>query len=70
MATENEKLIQYSEAQRRLGFRRRTFFNRLRETGIKVYIDGNDRRQRLIHIDDLPKLVETDPEVRDEAGFR
>lgn len=60
MTTENEmKLIQYSEAQRRLGFCRKTFYNRLREAGIKVYVDGHDRRQRLIHIDDLPKLNET-----------
>lgn len=60
MATE-PKLISYADAQRRLGFCRRTFFNRLRERGITVYVDGTDRRHRLISVRDLEKLNETRP---------
>jgi hypothetical protein len=52
------QLITYREALARLGFSRRTLFDRIKETGIVVYVDGVNRRQRLLDVRDLPKLTE------------
>lgn len=57
-------LLPYSEVLERTGIAKRTLINRLAEEGITVYIDGRDRRRRLIDARDLPKLVKPRPVER------
>lgn len=61
-----EKLISYAEAQQRVNFSRRTFFKRLKDEQIPVFIGGTDRRQRLIDERDLAKM--TQPKPRQETA--
>lgn len=64
---DDAQLIPYSEAIKRSGLSRRTWYDRLRQTsGIRVFVDGHDRRLRLIDARDIPKLVEVRPAQRRE----
>ena len=55
------KLISYAEAQQRANFSRRTFFKRLKDENITVFVGGLDRRQRLIAESDLAKMTQPKP---------
>ena len=59
--TNDQRLITYGEALARLGFSKRTLFDRIKESGIVVYVDGTNRCRRLIAEQDLWKLNETKP---------
>lgn len=62
MKTETElKLITYAEAQQKANFSRRTFFKRLKDESVTVYVGGTDRRQRLIDERDLAKMTQPKP---------
>ncbi len=57
------ELIPYDEAIKRSGLSRRTWYERIRETGVVVYQDGRDRRLRLIAEPDIAKLLQVQPVV-------
>lgn len=59
-----KNLIPYAEVEARIGIARRTLQDRIASEGITVYIDGRDRRRRLIDVRDLPKLMEPRPVER------
>lgn len=62
MATATEpQLITYGEALARLGFSKRTLFDRIKDERLTVYIDGVDRRRRLLDKRDVEKLAEVRP---------
>ncbi len=68
MDTQSE-LIPYSEAIKRSGLSRRTWYDRLRQaSGVRVFTDGRDRRLRLIHEEDISKLTEARPAPRRETA--
>jgi hypothetical protein len=37
---------------------------RLQRAGVDYFIDGRDKRQRAIHVSDLPRLIAPEPVVR------
>lgn len=62
MATATEpQLITYDEALARLGCSKRTLFNRIKDERITVYVDGINRRRRLLDERDVDKLAEVRP---------
>ena len=62
MVTATEpQLITYDEALARLGFSKRTLFNQIKDERITVYVDGINRRRRLLDIRDINKLAEVKP---------
>lgn len=66
---DDAQLIPYAEAIKRSGLSRRTWYDRLRQTsGIRVFTDGRDRRLRLIHEEDIPKLTAIEPVERRERS--
>lgn len=64
---DDSQLLPYSEAIRRSGLSRRTWYDRLREAGVVVYQDGKDRRQRWIAAKDVEKLVALRPARRERS---
>lgn len=58
------ELIGYREAMEETGLPERTLKRRIAESNITVFIDGRDRRRRLIARHDVWKLVRIEPEVR------
>jgi hypothetical protein len=62
---DDAQLIPYAEAIKRSGLSRRTWYDRLRQTsGIRVFVDGRDRRLRMIDARDLPRLTQIEPVKR------
>lgn len=61
-----DELIPYRVAIARSGLSRRQWFDRVREAGVVVYVDGVDRRHRLIAESDIPKLTRVRPVQRRE----
>ncbi len=65
---DDNQLLPYDEAIRRSGLTRRTWYDRLRESGVVVYQDGRDRRRRLISAKDVERLVAFRPARRQNAA--
>lgn len=66
--TDHGELVSYAEAIRRTGLTRRLWYDRLRQTsGVRVFVDGHDRRLRLIDARDIPRLIEARPAPRRET---
>jgi hypothetical protein len=57
-------LIRYRVVREATGLSARVLNYRVQRAGIQAYIDGTDRRQRLLDIRDLPKLVLIEPAKR------
>lgn len=63
MKTE-QTFLPYTEVIARTGLSKRTLNIRVLSEGVTTWIDGRDRRRRLIDERDLPKLTETRPAPR------
>ncbi len=63
-----QELVEYSEAMKTLGLPRRTFFRRLKQAGVIVFTNGQDRRQRYVDRRDLPRLMERPTGMKRSAG--
>lgn len=57
-------LITYPVALAETGISKRALLERIAAEGITVWVDGRDRRKRLIDRRDLPKLIATRPDDR------
>lgn len=64
---ESRQLLTYPDAMQVAGIRRRTFFKRIKERGIAVYIDPTDRRLRWLDRRDIEKLTEPVVRRREES---
>ncbi len=51
-------LIRYRVVREVTGLSARVLNYRVRRAGVQAYIDGSDRRQRLLDVHDLPKLIQ------------
>ncbi len=60
-------LIGMDEVMKAVPYARRALIERIRREDIDVWIDGRDRRRRLIRRADLPKLIEPRPVERRDA---
>lgn len=59
-------LLTYDQVIEQTGFSRRTLNDRILSEQIVTYVDGVDRRRRLIAAKDVPRLVEVRPAQRRE----
>jgi len=61
-------LITYRQARQALGLSPRVLNWRVARAGVTAYVDGRDRRRRLLDARDLPKLVLIEPVTRREPS--
>ena len=61
-----ENLIPMADVVKASPYSRKTLITRIKDEGIQTYVDGLDRRRRLIDARDLPKLTEIRPAPRRE----
>jgi len=54
-------LITYRQARQALGLSPRVLNWRVARAGIQAYVDGRDRRRRLLDARDLPRLIAPEP---------
>ncbi len=59
-----QDLVGYKTVLSETGLTKPRVLERIAEEGIRVYVDGRDRRRRLISARDIPKLIEIRPDVR------
>ncbi len=59
-------LVRFSDVRKATGLRPHVLTRRIQRAGIQSFIDGKDRRQRLIDIRDLPKITAVEPVARPE----
>ena len=57
-------LVGYKVVLAETGISKPRVLERIAEEGIRVYVDGKDRRRRLISARDIPRLIETRPDER------
>ncbi len=60
-------LITYPVALSETGISKRALLERIAAEGVTVWVDGRDRRRRLLDRRDLPKLIATRPDARRET---
>lgn len=65
---EAEQLIGYREVMALTNLPKRTLLDRIAREGITVYIDGRDRRRRLIDRRDVAKLTRVEEVERGEEA--
>jgi len=63
---DTSNLIRYRVVREATGLSARVLNYRVQRAGIQAYIDGTDRRQRLLDIRDLPKLTRIEPVTQAE----
>jgi hypothetical protein len=61
---DTSNLIRYRVVREATGLSARVLNYRVQRAGIQAYIDGTDRRQRLLDARDLPKLTRIEPVKR------
>lgn len=54
-------LVRFSDVRKATGLQPHVLTRRIQQTGIQSFIDGKDRRQRMIDVRDLPKLTAIEP---------
>ncbi len=60
-------LIRYRVVREVTGLSARVLNYRVQRAGVQAYIDGTDRRQRLLDVRDLPKLTQIEPVAKREG---
>jgi len=58
---DTNSLITYRQARQALGLSPRVLHWRVQRSGVQAFVDGRDRRRRLLDVRDLPKLVLIEP---------
>jgi len=61
MDANTETLLRFREVRAITGLRPHTLTRRLRRAGVSYFIDGFDKRQRMIDVRDLPRLIAPEP---------
>lgn len=67
---DNTSLIGFKQARQALGLSPRVLNWRVNRAGIQVFIDGRDRRRRLLDARDLPRLILNEPVERKPGEVR
>lgn len=65
---EASNLIRYWVVREVTGLSARVLNYRVQRAGVQAYVDGHDRRQRLLDIRDLPKLTQPEPVEREKVA--
>ena len=58
---EASNLIRYRLVREATGLSPRVLNYRVQRAGVQAFIDGTDRRQRLLDVRDLPRLIAPEP---------
>ena len=58
---DTQHLIRFHAVRQATGLRPHTLTRRLQRAGVEYFVDGKDRRQRMIDVRDLPKLTAIEP---------
>ena len=61
---DTNSLITYRQAREVLGLSPRVLNWRVQRAGVQAFIDGRDRRRRMLDARDLPKLILIEPVQR------
>lgn len=69
-SVDNTSLIGFKQARQALGLSPRVLNWRVNRAGIQVFIDGRDRRRRLLDARDLPRLILNEPVERKPGEVR
>ncbi len=64
---DTSNLIRYRLVREVTGLSPRVLNYRVLRAGVQAYVDGTDRRQRLLDIRDLPKLTQIEPVAKREG---
>jgi hypothetical protein len=67
-AAETRQLIDYATAMQLTGLQRRTFFNRLKQGQVAIFVDPTDRRKRWLDRRDVLRLARTQEAERGETA--
>ncbi len=68
LAATTETLLRFRDVRAITGLRPHTLTRRLQRAGVDYFVDGTDRRQRMIHVRDLPRLIAPEPLKRREPS--
>ncbi len=60
-------LLRFREVRAITGLRPYTLTRHLERAGIAYFVDGHDRRQRMIDVRDLPRLIAPEPVAKRRA---
>jgi hypothetical protein len=63
---EVSNLISYRKVRDLTGLSPRVLNYRVQRGGVQAYINGHDRRQRMLDVRDVPKLTRIEPVTRAE----
>ena len=63
---DTSNLISYRKVRVLTGLSPRVLHWRVQRAGLQAYINGNDRRQRMLDVRDLSKLTRIEPVTRAE----
>jgi hypothetical protein len=61
MDANTETLLRFREVRAITGLRPHTLTRRLQRAGVSYFVDGHDRRMRMIDVRDLPRLIAPEP---------
>ncbi len=57
---DTQHLVRFSDVRKATGLQPHTLTRRLQRAGVQYFVDGFDKRQRMIDIRDLPKLTQVE----------
>ncbi len=58
---DTQHLIRFRAVRQATGLKPHTLTRRLQRAGVEYFVDGKDRRQRMIDVRDLPRLTQVEP---------
>jgi hypothetical protein len=67
MDANTNTLIRFRDVRTVTGLKPHTLTRRLQRTGVDYFVDAHDKRQRMIDVRDLPRLIAPEPVKRDRG---
>ena len=68
MDANTETLLRFREVRAITGLRPHTLTRRLQRANVDYFVDGVDKRMRMIDVKDLPRLIAPEPTKRREPS--
>jgi len=68
MDANTETLLRFREVRAITGLRPHTLTRRLQRANVDYFVDGVDKRMRMINVKDLPRLIAPEPAKRREPS--
>ncbi len=61
-----QHLVRFADVRKATGLLPHTLTRRIQRAGVQAFVDGRDKRQRMIDVRDLPRLTQVEPVARRE----